>query len=430
MKKVLILCYYFPPSNLTASQKAFSWAKYLVEYGYYPIVITRNWDVKISSKYDVVKSSGDEIKHEKFDTYEVYYLPNRSTIQSYFFLRDQKKIFRIVSRALTFFTLVVQNYSTFLMPNKHIFLFAKEYLKKHKDVNKMVITGNPFIFFKIGYLLNTIFGIKWVADYRDMWTTQELHDSSRENKLFRWLNNIEKRSEKLWVNSAERITSVSEHYASKIGNFVQKKHSVVPNGYFHEEFKTLAEGKSQFFTICYSGTLYDAQNIEILIEAYKRFIDSRRKSIKTKLIFIGTAYKKEQKVRIESLINGYQEFVEVTNRIPRIEALSIQKKAHLLLLFPYEGASSVIPSKIYEYIGLKTPILMVPSDKDIVEQMIQKNKLGFSANTIEQTTDILESAYQLFLKDSNNTLPINENISEKFTRRYSTKLMADILNRI
>ena len=45
-KKVLILSYFFPPCNLPASQRSYGWATQLHEYGYHPIIITRNWSLE------------------------------------------------------------------------------------------------------------------------------------------------------------------------------------------------------------------------------------------------------------------------------------------------------------------------------------------------------------------------------------------------
>ena len=58
MKKVIVLSYFFTPCNLTASQRALGWAKYLKEFGYYPIIITRNWDLPIGKPEDAGISSG------------------------------------------------------------------------------------------------------------------------------------------------------------------------------------------------------------------------------------------------------------------------------------------------------------------------------------------------------------------------------------
>ena len=429
MKKVLILCYYFPPTNLTASQKAYAWAKYLNDFGYYPIVVTRNWDIEIRSKHDVVKSSGTDIIHEKKENYEVYYIPYKSSFQNRLFIKNNFFVYSILSKALTFLESLCFNFSNYFSTNKEIYRFADKLLNNNKDIKKMLVTGNPFVFFKMGFLLHKMHNIPWIADYRDMWTTQELHDNDREHFLFSYLKTLEKRSEKKWVGSAEYITSVSEHYVERISYFVGKEGRVVPNGYFHEEFETLVEAKSSYFTLCYSGTLYDAQKVETLIEAYKLLILDHDSPL-TKLVFLGAAWKKEQRLRLKKLTDGFQDYIEITDRVNRRDALQVQKSAHILLLFPYEGAHSVIPSKLYEYIGLRTPILMVPGDEDIVDQILVKNNLGYTANTIADTHKLLTQAYHLFLNDKEQMLTIDTRSTEKYTRKSSTQKIALLLNQI
>ena len=44
MKKLLIISYFYPPANFVGAQRTAAWAKYLHEYGYYPIIITRQWN--------------------------------------------------------------------------------------------------------------------------------------------------------------------------------------------------------------------------------------------------------------------------------------------------------------------------------------------------------------------------------------------------
>jgi glycosyltransferase involved in cell wall biosynthesis len=429
LKRILVISYYFPPCNLTAAQKAYSWALYLNRFGYYPTIITRNWDKKISSKYDVAKRSGSSIVHEENKNYEVYYLPNKGTLRDYFFLNDKNFGFSMLSRFITFSSKILQNFFNVFILNKNIFNFAQQYLYKNKGINKMVVTGNPFIFFKMGYLLNKQFGIKWIADYRDMWSTQKLHEG-KSNPLFKIIDFFDCRFEKKWVKSASYITSVSDHYAKTIGHFVSREYAVVPNGYFEEDFENIAGDKLEDFTLCYSGTLYNSQNISILIQAYKEFINSHNSSIKCKLLFLGAAWNIKQKERIEKLLDGYESYFEITDRVSREKSLEILIKCHMLLLFPYENSTSVIPSKLYEYIALKVPILFTPSDQDIVESLIEQNQLGYICNTIDSTRKVIEKAYQICLQNKNDTLPISSDNQEKFSRRESTRVMAELLNKI
>lgn len=65
MKKVLIISYFFPPCNLTASQRSMGWARYLREQGWDPIVVTRNWEQHISHPDKMHYDSGVNLITEK-----------------------------------------------------------------------------------------------------------------------------------------------------------------------------------------------------------------------------------------------------------------------------------------------------------------------------------------------------------------------------
>jgi hypothetical protein len=61
----------------------------------------------------------------------------------------------------------------------NLYFFADEFLKNHKDINKVIISGSPFEQFYFGYLLKIKHPhIMWYADYRDDWNTSELKDKN------------------------------------------------------------------------------------------------------------------------------------------------------------------------------------------------------------------------------------------------------------
>ena len=179
MKKILIISYFFPPCNLTASQRADSWAKNLHKFGYYPIVITRNWNHDIKNPFDTMKSSGEKVQHTKKESYEVYHLPYRANYRDEIYVKYENSKFVLFRRLLTFFELLSQNFSNYFIPFKNIHRFTEDYLKNNNDIQGLIISGNPFILFKFGYLLKKKFGIKWLADYRDEWNTWASQNAGR-----------------------------------------------------------------------------------------------------------------------------------------------------------------------------------------------------------------------------------------------------------
>ena len=59
--------------------------------------------------------------------------------------------------------------------------FLKEYLAKN-DMDIVISSGPPHSLHLIGMALKEELGIKWVADFRDPWTTIHYHQSLRLNK--------------------------------------------------------------------------------------------------------------------------------------------------------------------------------------------------------------------------------------------------------
>ena len=84
IEKNTIISYFFPPCNLTASQRVASWAKYLSKSGFYPVVITRKWERHVQSFKDCHYTTTNETDIEKHDHYEVHYMPYKANLRDQF----------------------------------------------------------------------------------------------------------------------------------------------------------------------------------------------------------------------------------------------------------------------------------------------------------------------------------------------------------
>src|SRR5690606_24864777 len=133
----------------TASQRAYSWAKYFSEYGYYPTIITRRWDHPINKLADISKTTPEEIVHEKNDSHEVYYLPYKSNLRDNIYIRHGELKYSILRKTLTFFEITLQNWINRVIPFNNLYTFAKSLIAKEK-YETLIISGNPFIQFKFG----------------------------------------------------------------------------------------------------------------------------------------------------------------------------------------------------------------------------------------------------------------------------------------
>jgi glycosyltransferase involved in cell wall biosynthesis len=429
MKKVLVLSYFFPPCNLTASQRSQSWANYLSLYGYKPIIITRRWDEKISHLSDVSKSSPNETKHEVYENYEVFYLPYQSNLRDKIYVKYKESRFKSVRQMLTFFELLLQPFFDFVIPYNNIGKFALNYLKQNQDVKKMVVTGNPFNLFKFAFTLNKETSIKWIADYRDAWTTSEINLINK-GWLHKLINYLETYFEKKWVGTASLVTASSQPIANHVGELVNKQGYSLYNGFVAEDFNEIkTTGKFKEFTITYVGTLYDGQKVEIFCEAFKKLID-KNPSPAVKLIFPGLSFFKAQEERIKSAMKGYERYYECTERVERAKILAIEKQSHLLLHVAWDEHSGIIASKIYEYIASGTFILVTPTDNGAIEEIVQKSKCGICTKTIEETFTFLNREYENYLKGSFRVNDVNNQNAMQFSRQKQAGRLAELLDKI
>lgn len=430
MKRVLILSYFFPPCNLTASQRAYSWARYLKGLGYFPVIITRRWDVEIEEQKFLSGATRPGILHEVHDHYEVYYLPYKPNMRDRIYFRYGEHRFTLLRKMYSLWEILSQNLTNQFIPFRNMFHFSDSYLKAHPDTCCLIATGHPFILFKFAYLLNKKFSVPWIADYRDAWTTSTISKINR-GYLAEAINIWDRRFEKKWCRTATAVTSVSGSILKGIKQFIGvSKGEVIENGYFEDEIPPLANGQPGGpFTITYVGTLFSGQQPEMFEQAFRRFVSGKNPE-QVRLKFLGLGYLDTQVSRIRTLYAGLESFIEITSRIPRGEALKEEKQSHVMLHFAWKNFSGIIGSKLYEYIALGKPIIICPSDEDIVEQILTPYNMAFICKSEDDALKYLNHLYTLHCSGRYHELVPDAEYQARFTRFEQTKKLANLLDAI
>lgn len=424
-KKVLIIAYYFPPCNLPAAQRAWAWAKYLKANGWHPVIVTRRWDHKINTAADGYRSTPNEVIHETNQEFEVYRLPYIANLRDSIYVQHGEERKTGIRKLLTFAEVLLQGFFTSVLPYKNLFAFALEYARKNKP-DACIVSGNPFITFKAGYQINKRLGIPWVADYRDAWTTTEINFINR-SAIYKLINSLEQYFEKRWIRTAAKVTASSAPIAKGIERLTGTPAVALYNGFIAADFDGIGNEKFEEFTVTYVGTIYYGQKIEIFCEAFKQLID-QTPSIKAKLLLPGMMYYKEQHERINRIMQGYEQYVECTPRMDRQKILEIEKKTHLLLHVAWDEQSGIIASKIYEYLASGTPILVTPTDRGSIEEIVQSSGCGTCTTTIEETLGFIQQEY---LRYSKGEIRRNDTSAPgvlQFSRQEQVKRLAELLN--
>ena len=91
------------------------------------------------------------------------------------------------------------------------------------------------------------------------------------------------------------------------------------------------------------------------------------------------------------------------------------KLADVFLMFPFEGMKGWPSSKLYDYLPYKKPIILCPSDGDIIEEILLDTGLGLIARNNAELKLLLAS----LIRKKEEKLPLIVDIRTQEILKYS-----------
>ena len=416
MIKVIIISYFYPPSNFVGGERIAAWAKHLNESGIYPIVITRAWNENQKDLVDPLDAN--ELIREKTDTYEIRRLPYKRT------LRDKLSKYpalKVLQKALTLKEMIFSNYFLSSLPYLNFYTEARSIIEQ-EDIKAVIASGRPFQSFFIGHTLKKEFDLLWIPDYRDEWTTHKhIEEQGAMHKL---INKLERKSELKWTSNADFFISVSQDWVKIINELIKKEGKVVYNGYNQLETSPKRATDPDVLTITYAGTLYPSQDISILINACKKLIN---KGKKINVRFIGTNMMSAETDRATKLTKGYESNFEFIDRVPKSELEPYLFSSDVLYLTSFEKIKGWFPVKLFEYYASGVPLLLCPSDDSSMEEFITITNCGVVANDINECESVLSNWIEKKKNAGEITFDRNIEKGSFYSRKNQTKLLAEFI---
>jgi len=427
--KVLILCNDFPPFNSVAARRPYSWLKYFKNYAIDPVVITKYWpdsSVSLDDLMAQVKAVQPyQTTIEETSNGTIIRVQNDLALYEELLLNHKGLVWTMIRKVVT----MVWRFFAFIIPycDKHWNLYREaERFASKNHVDVVITTGEPFILFKYGYLLKKKCNIKWVADYRDGWF---LHHGTRFSKspvVWFW-RQWEKLFEKKYVSKADVITAAFPELREELQQFLNKQVHLIINGY--EELIEKNDIKPGLpLTMTLGGNVTIGQKHDLFLEAIYKLKQEKRIQAGDLLVqFIGGAFDPKQKALVHPYTELLPEFLLMTPRVPIAEARQICADSDYLLLFLIPDYKHV-PSKLFEYLSLQRPILVIPNDNDVVQEIITNTKTGIFCSDVMVIKQFIMA--QVNHKKGGNSLPatgITPELAFKYSRHYQAGLLADIV---
>lgn len=426
MKKVLIITYYWPPSGGGGVQRWLKFTKYLPQYGWNPIVVVPENAEYPSKDESLVKDMPNDVQIIKVPIWEPYQLFKMLTGK-----KKEEKVnigFLFDGRKKSFFEkLSMWLRGNLLIPDPRVFWVKpvfKSLLPKIYEMQPdcIITTGPPHSVHLAGLKLHKKTGVKWVADFRDPWSTIDYLDYFY---LSEYARKKQRRLERKVLENANLVLSVSENWKKELHELGAKNVEVITNGYDHEDFETFRKRPTGKFVMTYTGLITSLRNpvslwntLEDLCEENTEFADN------FELRLIGSI---DPQVMLDIKNRPF-----LGNRIVNLGYISHDKvikqyeeaSVLLLLLNQSDNAKGHIPGKFFEYLAAHTPILALGTKGGDVDEIMGEMQCGLFAEYGDSKT-ITQWLREQLQKPEEKQEGFD---ADKYSRRELTKRLSEVIN--
>ncbi|MEZ4792335.1 MAG: glycosyltransferase [Gelidibacter sp.] len=373
-KKALIITYYWPPAGGPGVQRWLKFVKYLPEFDVHPYVyIPQNpsYPIVDLSLLDEIPKSATIIKRPIKEPYRLAtFLSGNATKTISSGVIPKKKKQSMIQRLMLY---VRGNYfipdarKSWVNPSV---AYLSEYIKK-ENIQTIITTGPPHSLHLIGLQLKEVLGVKWLADFRDPWTTIGYH---KQLKLTKLSAQKHQRMEKEVLETADCIIVTSENTKKEFEAKTNQPIVVITNGYDVQHLPITT--KDDKFTLSHIGSLLSERNPKNLWAALKELIEEHPEfKAQFQLKLIGVV---SDEVLKDIYSYDLKNHIDVIGYVSHDEALVQQRQSQVLLLIESnsEDTKAIIPGKLFEYMVSETPILAIGPKSSDVERIIKSTNTG------------------------------------------------------
>lgn len=422
--KVLIITYYWPPAGGPGVQRWLKFVKYFREFDIEPIVyVPENptYPMNDDSLLTDIPKDITIVKHKIFEPYrfaEFFSKKEAKTISKGIITAKKKQSF--IQRVLLYIR------GNFFIPDARKFWvkpsvsYLKNIILEH-DITTVITTGPPHSVHLIGLALQKQIKVKWVADFRDPWTTIGYHDklklTNRSIKRHKFL-------EKEVLKQADKIVVTSYTTAKEFSEITSKPIDVITNGF---DIETTSEViLDSDFTISHIGSLLSGRNPKNLWKAlYELTQENSSFAELFKLQLVGAV---SDEVLLTIKEAGLSDFVTLKGYVSHKDAILIQRSSQVLLLIEINSAETqcIIPGKLFEYMVSKRPIVALGPKNADIQKLISETNSGyfFEYHEYEELKKQILAYFKMFQQGK---LTSNVRNIDKYSRKELTKVMADLL---
>lgn len=422
--KALIVTYYWPPAGGPGVQRWLQFVKHFREFDIEPIVyIPENPHYPLLDESFVTEVPTDItiIKRPIKEPYGLATLFSKKKTQTISSGVISSKKPSLVEKLMLYVR------GNFFIPDARIrwvkpsVSFLKDYIQKN-NIDVLITTGPPHSLHLIGMQLKAEIGVKWLADFRDPWTTIHYHKKLRLTKASEAKH---KKLEAQVLTQADQLVVTSKITKTEFSEITDCPISVITNGY--AQIGAVTPLPDTKFSLVHVGSLLSERDPKVLWFAIQELIKKEPGFASDfQLKLVGTV-----SADIIANLNAYgiQNHVELVGYVSHSEALQQQYNAQLLLLVEMdrEDTKAIIPGKLFEYLAARRPIIAFGPKGSAMIDILSETKAGSFFGYADGAEIIQHLQVQYALFKAGKLHASSEGIA-KYSRRELTRSMAELVS--
>jgi hypothetical protein len=418
-RRILMLCYYFPPLLDVGCKRSVGFAKYLQKHGWAPYVLS----VKNPDRHYCMV--GNESPPPEIPVTYTSSLLNASWI-----LGKCNGLTAKILKRCGFELKCDLFHDLFSIPDRFIGWVPGAILKGYRIINRqnidyIYVSCPPFSSALAGSALKRLSGRPLVVDFRDPYCTGNPYALDRigfRRKVDSWVEKIIIEAADVLIVSTEEVR---KGYLQAYPELTYKTFTI-HNGFDHEAAPSAKPDKLAKFTIVYGGNMYlDRIDSTSFFEALA-LLKQKRKISSDDFQFLYFGIDKEKVSEIAEHF-ALRDLVTAKSSIPHQEMLKILHKAHLQLL---RIVKPMISTKLFEGIAMNLPFLATIPDGEVAGIIGEYSPSSRIVN--EDSAELVADSILMAMQDYRCGLIESNHVAEfldYFSRENTTTRLESIIEK-
>jgi glycosyltransferase involved in cell wall biosynthesis len=407
-KKVLIICYSFPPYPGIGGRRWAKFAKYFAKEGV---------ECHIINAYNYSKNKS--VWNNDIENPLIIIHPLKFRFQYWMGLFSKSLLYRSVSKLLRTginFTKYSPYFSTslsrILLQNRCL-----ELIKQHQ-IGTVIVSGDPYLNFYVSELKKKC-NVKVILDYRDTWNDRPYYHLNKFHKLTLKQRLFFEYCENTALKSCDQAVCVYEPMIDLLSvrsGKSKERFLVIPNGFDKDDYALIPSKplQNKIISLYYGGNVMPGGLSDYLIRFLKLYseLQTINKGLWEKFcIQINGNTTPSFEMELKKLKNPNIIFEKglVPNKL-YVENLS--SSSFGILSNPDEYIDCLFITKTFDYLYLEKPIIYL-GKKGKVSEFIESNNIGFVFNPDEDSEIFFQK-----LADTPPMLNFHKEVHELIEKNY------------